>query len=140
CPGREILFARRLRDPRFRNQRRPDVVRDRSPRPLSACGVLCRPYPERREASRPSRAGASEVRVANQPQDCESSCPRSPTDTACPRRRGDRIRGWGYLAAIAHSRFWHGAANHVLIGDGRFWGEADMPRTAMLPGGVKINE
>jgi hypothetical protein len=36
--------------------------------------------------------------------------------------------------------FWHGAANHVLIGDGRFWGEADMPRTAMLPGGVKINE
>jgi hypothetical protein len=53
-------------------------------------------------------------------------------------RRGDLIKG--YLAAIAQSRLWHGAANHVLIGDGRFWGEADMPRAAMLPGGVKINE
>jgi len=27
--------------------------------------------------------------------------------TLLARRRGDRIRGWGYLAAIAHSWFWH---------------------------------
>jgi hypothetical protein len=39
-----------------------------------------------------------------------------------PRRRADRL----VFCCAAFGRYWHKAAEHILIGDGRFRGEADM--------------
>jgi putative ABC transport system substrate-binding protein len=50
---------------------------------------LRRSHPQRREARRPARAGADEVRTGDQSQDRKSARPRSATVAACPRRRGD---------------------------------------------------
>ena len=47
---------------------------------------------ERREARRPSSAGAHEVRAGDQSQDREGARPHFLTQNACARRRGDRVK------------------------------------------------
>ncbi len=44
-----------------------------------------------RQARRPSRRAADQVRVGHQPEDCESARPRNPADADRHCRRGDRI-------------------------------------------------
>ena len=61
--------------PLFRHGRRPDLLRARFDRRVQARGRLRRPHPQRREASRPARAGADQVRVGDQPQDRKGDRP-----------------------------------------------------------------
>src|SRR5262249_12784206 len=63
-------------------------------RPIPPCGRLRRSYPQGREADRSAGAGADQVRNCAQPQDCEGTRPRRADNGACPRRRGDRVKGF----------------------------------------------
>src|SRR5262249_18747372 len=56
-----------------------------------ARGRLRRSHPKGREASRPAGAGSDQVRAGDQPQDRQGSGPRRPSNSARPRRRGDRM-------------------------------------------------
>jgi len=78
-------------EPFLRQKRRPDLLRARFSRAASPRSWLRRSHLEGREARRPPGAGADEVRAGDQSQDGESARPRSPADTARPRRRGDRM-------------------------------------------------
>ena len=53
---------------------------------------LRRPHSQGHGAGRPASLSSHEGRVDHQPQDCQGARPRSPTDSARPRRRGDRVR------------------------------------------------
>ena len=68
--------ARGLRRPLLRHGRRPDVLWARFVDQYPARGRLCRPHPQGREASRPSGAGADQVRAGHQPQDRQGARPR----------------------------------------------------------------
>ena len=59
---------------------------------VSARRWLRRSHSQGREAGRFAGAGADQVRAGHQPQDRQGARPRSATDTARPRRRGDRMR------------------------------------------------
>ena len=61
----------------FRRRRRSNFLRTRFPRPASARRRLRRSHPQGREASRPARAGADQVRTGDQPQDRQGAWPRS---------------------------------------------------------------
>ena len=63
------------RAPALRRGRRSHVLRHRLGRPVSAVGVLCRPHPARRQACRPSGAGADQVRNGPQSQNREGAWP-----------------------------------------------------------------
>src|SRR4029077_12143827 len=78
--------------PPFRHRRRIDLLRDRSGRVVSACRLLRRPHPERRETSRPPGAGSDEIRNRAQHQDCQSTRLGSTAECVCPCRRGDRMK------------------------------------------------
>ena len=66
----------------FGRGRRSHVLRDRPGRHVSAGGVLCRPHPARRQARRPSGAGADQVRNDDQSQNRESARPDRAADAA----------------------------------------------------------
>src|SRR5262249_51101308 len=72
-------------------QRRLDFLRDGFDRSVSPRRRLCRSHPQRREAGRPTGAGADQVRAGDQSQDREGARPRSATNAARARRRGDRM-------------------------------------------------
>jgi hypothetical protein len=76
---------------------------------LSPRWALCRPDSQGREARRSAGRSGHQVRVCYQPQDCQSTRARSAARPLRTRRRGDRLRGC--LAAIAHGRCWHEAAD-----------------------------
>ena len=76
----------------LRRRRRPDLLRARSGRPVSARSRLRRSHPQGREACRPSGAGTDQVRAGSQPQDREDARAGNPDNRARPRRRGDRMR------------------------------------------------
>src|SRR5215467_1211778 len=68
--------------------RRRDGSIAQQPRPVLLPGG---PHPQGREARQPSGPGADEVRVGDQPYDCEGAWPYNTTLSARSRRRGDRI-------------------------------------------------
>ena len=53
--------------------------------------AFARPNPQGRETSRPAGAVGHETRASCQPQYCQGTRPRSPCNTARPRRRGNRV-------------------------------------------------
>src|SRR5262249_11751701 len=59
---------------------------------LSRRGRLRRQNLQRRQAHRPSRTAADQVRAGDQPQDREGARPHRAADATRPRRRGDRGR------------------------------------------------
>src|SRR5262249_19513969 len=61
---------------------------------------LCRPHPQGREARRPARAGADQIRAGDQPEDRQDAPARNPCLSARPRRRGDRMRRRAFIALI----------------------------------------
>ena len=69
----------------FVNARRPDVVRVRPREPVPLGGPIRRPYPQGREAGRPTGAGANQVRASDQPQGRQGDWTRGAGDRACPR-------------------------------------------------------
>jgi len=87
-------------EPFLRQKRRPDLLRARFSRAASPRSWLRRSHLEGREARRPPGAGADEVRAGDQSQDGESARPRSPADTARPRRRGDRVKRRQFITLV----------------------------------------
>ena len=62
----------------------PDLLRSQLSRPVPACGELCRPNPEGREAFGPSGADADEIRAHHQPQDRQDARPHSAARRCSP--------------------------------------------------------
>ena len=61
---------------------------------------LCRPRPQGREARRHAGRTADQVRTGDQCPDRPNTRPRSPTDAARPRRRGDRVRRREFITLL----------------------------------------
>ena len=80
-----------LHQPRLYRPRWPYVLWSQFHGPVPARGSLCRPYPQGREAGRPTGAGTHQVRTCNQPQDGKSTRHQRANLAARPRRRGDRM-------------------------------------------------
>jgi hypothetical protein len=89
-----------LRLPRHR--RGPYFLRARFHRPVQARGRLRRPHSQGREARRPVRTSADQVRTRHQPQDCQGARARNSVIGAGPRRRGDRVM----RRAPVHHAYW----------------------------------
>src|SRR5262249_7828533 len=64
------------------------------------CGSLRRSHPPGREASRPARAGADQVRTRRQLEDRQDAWHRSAAHSARPRRRGDRMKRREFILAF----------------------------------------
>ena len=75
----------------FRRRRWADLLRPRCGRPVPARSLVCGQDPSRRPARRSAGPAADQVRAGHQPQDRQGARPRSATDAARARRRGDRI-------------------------------------------------
>jgi putative tryptophan/tyrosine transport system substrate-binding protein len=71
--------------------RRTDQLRGQYGACLSACGRVRGPHPQGRETGRSAGGVADQIRAGDQPQDRQGARPRSATDAARPRRRGDRV-------------------------------------------------
>src|SRR5262249_9000995 len=76
---------------RIRCGRRSDELRNCLFGFVSSGRRLHRPNPQGRETRRPAGRAVDQVRVRHQSSDRQGTRPRSPTDAAGPRRRGDRV-------------------------------------------------
>ncbi len=95
-----------LRLGRVRARRQPDELRPELSRLLPAHGDLRRQDPEGRQARRPARRAADEVRVRRQPEDGEGARPCRAAVGAAARRRGDSmIARRSVLATMASGLF-----------------------------------
>jgi hypothetical protein len=110
-----IQAARRLPVLLFRQGRRSDFLRADLYRRASPCHQLCRSYSQGGKSRPTYHAAANPVPAGDQCQSCKGSRPRSPTDAARSRRRGDRVSN-----SVRDQRF----ASHDLQ-DG-ILGEADI--------------
>ena len=69
-------------------------------RPVPARGRLRRSHPQRREAGRPSGAGADKVRFGDQSQDRQGARPHRAAHAARARRRGDRMKWREFITLL----------------------------------------
>src|SRR5262249_21759416 len=72
-------------------RRRFALLRSRPVRQLPSRHYLCRSHSTRREAGRSPGAVSGEIRDGRESQDRQGARPRSASDAARPRRRGDRM-------------------------------------------------
>jgi hypothetical protein len=66
----------------------------------------CRSHPARREGGRSPSAGSDQVPTRLKPEDREGARPNDPTDTARPRRRGDRMKRRDFIAGVGSAAVW----------------------------------
>src|SRR5262245_39490246 len=89
-----------LQHPRSRGRRRRRLLWTQLERPVPGSRPLRRSHSQRREARRPSGAGADQVRARDQSQDCQGARPHRATDAARARRRGDRVKRRDFIMLL----------------------------------------
>src|SRR5262249_54765074 len=80
--------------------RRPHRLWPRSADSVSPRSRLCGSHPQGREAGRPSGAGADQVRPGDQPEDRQGTWAQCASHSACPRRRGDRVKRREFITLL----------------------------------------
>ena len=98
CPA---IYASRY----FATKGRPDLLRARYLRPVSAGRTATSIAPSRAKSRPISRLGTHQVRIGHQSQDYEDSWHHGAALVAGARRRERSNKGC--LAAIAHGSLWH---------------------------------
>src|SRR5262249_53393545 len=86
------------------------VLWRRRGRRVPARGRLRRPHPQGSQSGRPAGAGTRQVRAGHQPEDRRCAWARRATDSARPRRRGDRVTRRAFIAALVGAAAWPHAA------------------------------
>src|SRR5215470_4316934 len=79
---------------------RANELRHKPDRGVSAGQRLRRSHPQRHESCRPTRTTSDQVRVCDQPEDCESARGQHLRQSAFARRRGDRMKRRQFITLL----------------------------------------